>query len=438
MKEEAKAERARQKTLKETKTKINDDSDKSGEDSDDYGEKSDAESQEPDSDNDDKESEPEDDQEDEDTEEEPEESEEDEEENEDEDESGSGSGSDYGSSSGSGSYYKSSSEDRSKSGSGSSSGSGYGSGDDREYSGDMFKKNPVTYALLERQWDGVKNDVNDTIEFCAISKWRIGGEHQRYSRLGDVLIPYPPLKQDRRFYASHTCNSIYFLSKKDGDFKLIVVTLDLKAYVYSLGKMPGNQELKNLEGTSLHGNRVLCIETTYDKNHKKLPKGQSRFIFWDLQLHKEQWEYANVEAVFFKSKKEKLPYRGSDYDKDEYMIVQLCMYRGMDDDYLGYLTQQRTSIFITSSEIAQATERDIKGFYKERDEEFKMPKHIYVLKSNFEEVTITVKDKEEEKRKKEEERLKAEAEKFAKGKHSDSDSEDDKFNQKRDAAKSVF
>lgn len=68
-----------------------------------------------------------------------------------------------------------------------------------------------------------------------ISTWRIGGKEIHYSRLADVLIPYPPVDTDERFYVSHTADAIYYLTKKEGKQAIIVVNLaDFKWCVFDM------------------------------------------------------------------------------------------------------------------------------------------------------------------------------------------------------------
>jgi len=158
-----------------------------------------------------------------------------------ESDSGSGSGSSSSEESGSGSGTEKASESESESSNsyysyGSDSGHGYedeydDEGEDRMYNEDMFNTNrekvfKAEYGLIPRTVEGEKRVKTETIDRVLISVWRIGGTSIHYSRLADVMIPYPPVVTDARFYCSHTSDAIYYLSKnKEGKQVIIVVNL---------------------------------------------------------------------------------------------------------------------------------------------------------------------------------------------------------------------
>jgi hypothetical protein len=80
---------------------------------------------------------------------------------------------------------------------------------------DEKKAKTIKYALNDRIVRGEFREETDTVDHVAISIWRIGGKDIHYSRLADVIIPYPPVVSDRRFYCSHTADAVYYLTKKD-------------------------------------------------------------------------------------------------------------------------------------------------------------------------------------------------------------------------------
>lgn len=91
--------------------------------------------------------------------------------------------------------------------------------DDRSYTGDMFtcdkKRRPINYSVKNRECIGEKRPRSDTIDHVVISNWNIGGMHLHFSRFSNVTIPYPPIETNDRFYFSHTCDAIYWLTKLD-------------------------------------------------------------------------------------------------------------------------------------------------------------------------------------------------------------------------------
>ena len=89
----------------------------------------------------------------------------------------------------------------------------------------MFKKEPIKYALAERVVQGETRQKTDSVDYSMIAIWRIGGVHIHYSRIADVVIPYPPVETNERFYCSHSSDAIYYLSKKDGKQCIVVVYL---------------------------------------------------------------------------------------------------------------------------------------------------------------------------------------------------------------------
>jgi len=60
----------------------------------------------------------------------------------------------------------------------------------------MFKNKPLKYALSDRTVHGEYNKETDSTEFSLISVWKIGGEHLRFSRIADVIVPFPPVSSN--------------------------------------------------------------------------------------------------------------------------------------------------------------------------------------------------------------------------------------------------
>jgi hypothetical protein len=130
-----------------------------------------------------------------------------------------------------------------------------------------------------------------------ISIWRIGGAKLHYSRIADVLIPYAPVETDDNFYCSHTCDALYYLSKKDEKQCIVVVYLaDLRWKVIEFeGK--NIPKLENLFNSALiAANHVLCINIPKAAGDKNL---SGDFVAFDLHTRMKIWEAENAEMVFF-------------------------------------------------------------------------------------------------------------------------------------------
>ena len=70
-------------------------------------------------------------------------------------------------------------------------------GEDREYTGNMFDKNPpVKFAAGPFEVLGQHNHHLETNDYCCISIWSTGGSLCRYNRLKDTTLRVPPLAND--------------------------------------------------------------------------------------------------------------------------------------------------------------------------------------------------------------------------------------------------
>jgi hypothetical protein len=125
----------------------------------------------------------------------------------------------------------------------------------------MFKEKPIRYGLTDMKVEGTKVEGTDTIDYVAISVWRIGGSLLRYSRLSDVVIPYAPLKSDEKFYCSHSSDAVYYLSQKaDGKQVLILVYLQNLQYRVIDLDFEGRTPLTDLKNSSIIAeNTLICL-----------------------------------------------------------------------------------------------------------------------------------------------------------------------------------
>lgn len=134
----------------------------------------------------------------------------------------------------------------------------------------MFKNEPIKYALLDRHIGGEYREKTDSIDYTMISIWRIGGEKLHYSRLSDVIIPFPPADSDQKFYASHSGDAIYYLSKNNG--KQCIVTVQLGDFCWRVHDFESKDipKLPDLKLSSMIcDNRVLVINLQEGLTKKK-------------------------------------------------------------------------------------------------------------------------------------------------------------------------
>jgi hypothetical protein len=202
-------------------------------------------------------------------------------------------------SSGSRSYYSYGSD----SGAGSSDNESYYEGEDRMYNEDMFNTNrekvfKAEYALIDRVLDGEKRVKTETTDRVVISIWRIGGTSIHYSRLADVMIPYPPIVSDARFYCSHSSDALYYLAlNKEGKQCVVVVHLgDFRWQIFNLNKSD-IPILENLENSALiYSNHVLVFQDLSKKRKNAL---SGDYWAYDLFNQDRIWHGIDVERVFF-------------------------------------------------------------------------------------------------------------------------------------------
>lgn len=145
------------------------------------------------------------------------------------------------------------------------------------YNEDMFNEKrekvfKAEYALVDRVVDGEKRTKTETMDRVIISTWRIGGTSIHYSRLADVIIPYPPVVTDARFYCSHSADALYYLSRNKEDKQCIVVVhlADFRWQIFNLhkGEIP---QLETLENSALiYSNHVLVFQDLSKKKKSAL------------------------------------------------------------------------------------------------------------------------------------------------------------------------
>ena len=108
--------------------------------------------------------------------------------------------------------------------------SDYGSedfdGEDREYTGDMFKKNKsIKFSASPFEHMGQHNAALETNDYCCISLWSTGGKLQRYTRLKSTTLRVPPIGTSRKFRVGHDAKRLYYLGEQRGVKKLVIVYL---------------------------------------------------------------------------------------------------------------------------------------------------------------------------------------------------------------------
>lgn len=165
---------------------------------------------------------------------------------------------------------------------------------------DERKSKPIKYALNHRVVNGEYREKTDTVDYVLISIWRIGGKDIHYSRIADVVIPYPPATTDERFYCSHTSDALYYLTKKDGKQSIIVVNLgDFRWRIFDLSRH-GIPKLESLDNSALiYDNHVLVLNDESKKNKQAL---SGDFVAYDLFTEEKVWHVNNAERVFFSGK----------------------------------------------------------------------------------------------------------------------------------------
>ena len=85
---------------------------------------------------------------------------------------------------------------------------------EREYTGDMFKgKDKVEFDTKAEEPQGVLNRALNVYEYVCFSIFRTRELKLRYCRLKDTIIPIPPVSTDRKFRASHSRKSVYYLGE---------------------------------------------------------------------------------------------------------------------------------------------------------------------------------------------------------------------------------
>ena len=165
---------------------------------------------------------------------------------------------------------------------------------------DEKKAKMIKYALNDRILKGELREKTDTVDYVVISTWRIGGKDIHYSRLADVIIPYPPVVTDERFYCSHTADALYYLTKKDGKQAIIVVNLgDFRWRLFDLSR-EGIPKLENLENSALIYNNHVIVLNDESKKSKQALSGD--FIAFDLFTEEKVWYVKNAERVFIQGK----------------------------------------------------------------------------------------------------------------------------------------
>lgn len=165
---------------------------------------------------------------------------------------------------------------------------------------DERKSKPIKYALNHRVVNGEHREKTDTVDYVLISIWKIGGKDIHYSRLADVVIPYPPATTDERFYCSHTSDALYYLTKKDGKQSIIVLNLgDFRWRIFDLSRQ-GIPKLESLDNSALiYDNHVLVLN---DESKKTKLALSGDFVAYDLFTEEKVWHVNNAERVFFSGK----------------------------------------------------------------------------------------------------------------------------------------
>ena len=205
---------------------------------------------------------------------------------------------------------KSGDDDDENSGSGSAENSGSDNGmdsgvegDDREYTGDMFRDKPIHFMAGNLEMEAHQNAELDTKEYCCISIWSSGGRLMRFIRLKDTTIPAPPLAKDQTFRIAHDAKRLYYLGMHQGVKKLVVVWL--KDLSYQFFDLAGDQDIETFEDSSLIRN-FICYRK--DKHIETKQKGLYRiekdFFVLDIKKQEVVWKMPNSEKFFFSGKDE--------------------------------------------------------------------------------------------------------------------------------------
>ena len=79
----------------------------------------------------------------------------------------------------------------------------------------MYKrKDPIKFESEVVEPTGVLNEELGVFEFVCFSIFRTRMVKQRYSRIKSAIIPIPPVSTDRKFRASHSGKSVYYLGEE--------------------------------------------------------------------------------------------------------------------------------------------------------------------------------------------------------------------------------
>lgn len=153
-------------------------------------------------------------------------------------------------------------------------------GEDRQYTGDMFKDTKPVHLMADPiEIPGVYNVETDTIDSCCISIWST--ELMRFTRLKTVSMRVPPLAEDQVFRIAHDAKRLYYIGILDGKKVLAVVWLDDLSFNFlPLGE---KNDIETLEDSSLFFN-YLCYRKTerVQTKVKGLFRKQKNFFVLDM------------------------------------------------------------------------------------------------------------------------------------------------------------
>ena len=74
-------------------------------------------------------------------------------------------------------------------------------------------KDKVEFDTKAEEPQGVLNRTLNVYEYVCFSIFRTRELKLRYCRIKDTIIPIPPVSTDRKFRASHSRKSVYYLGE---------------------------------------------------------------------------------------------------------------------------------------------------------------------------------------------------------------------------------
>ena len=266
-------------------------------------------------------------------------------------------------------------------------------GEDREYTGNMFGKNPpVKFAAGPFEVLGQHNHKLETNDYCCISIWSTGGPQMRYTRLKDTTLRVPPITNDCKFRVGHDAKRLYYIGELDGKKKLVVIWLkDLSHTWLDLG--PHADQITTLEDSSLFRN-YLCYRVEQRIETKQKTRLfyhiQKNFHVLNIKTGEVVWDLPDCENVFFAGQ------LASKLKSVEFVPRKIKL-RKPDESESEFEAEGSDSEAEACKLVLEDEDTDDEEVEFDEDGFKKLSKGIMVIKSNEEEVVPPAAEKDKEK-----------------------------------------